>query len=197
MSKKKRSLFRDICLFAGVGLLSAALVTLFFWQRGIHTSAERAAEAVAALRTLLPSPQGAVPEARRDNSMPVLSLEGEDYIGILEIPAFGSVLPVGAHWGHSSRYPCRLSGSVYDGSIRIGATTQAGQYDFYRDISVGNALYFTDMTGSCYRYEIAEIQYREHADDENLISDQSDLTVFVKNLYALNEYIILHCTTQK
>jgi sortase A len=197
MKNQKRSLFRDICLFSGIVLLAAALVTLFFWQWGIRDSAERATEAVAALRTVLPEAQGAVPEARRDNSMPVLSLEGEDYIGILEIPAFGSALPVGARWGNSSRYPCRFSGSVYDRSIRIGATSQAGQYDFYRDISVGNALYFTDMTGSCYRYEIAEIQYREHADDENLISDQSDLTVFVKNLYAFNEYIILHCTTQK
>ena len=192
MSKKKRSLFRDICLFAGVGLLSAALVTLFFWQRGIHTSAERAAEAVAALRTLLPSPQGAVPEARRDNSMPVLSLEGEDYIGILEIPAFGSVLPVGAHWGHSSRYPCRLSGSVYDGSIRIGATTQAGQYDFYRDISVGNALYFTDMTGNRYGYVVVDIRYTRHAGEETPDSREADLTLFLQNVYAF-EYIQIYC----
>ena len=192
MSKKKRSLFRDICLFAGVGLLSAARVTLFFWQRGIHTSAERAAEAVAALRTLLPSPQGAVPEARRDNSMPVLSLEGEDYIGILEIPAFGSVLPVGAHWGHSSRYPCRLSGSVYDGSIRIGATTQAGQYDFYRDISVGNALYFTDMTGNRYGYVVVDIRYTRHAGEETPDSREADLTLFLQNVYAF-EYIQIYC----
>lgn len=192
MSKKKRSLFRDICLFAGVGLLTAALVTLFFWQRGIHTSAERAAEAVAALRTLLPESQGAVPEARRDNSMPVLSLEGEDYIGILEIPAFGSALPVGAYWGNSSRYPCRFSGSVYDRSIRIGATTQAGQYDFYREISVGDTLYFTDMTGNRYSYVVADIRYTRHASEETQDSRDADLTLFIQNVYAF-EYIQIYC----
>ena len=192
MSKKKRSLFRDICLFAGVGLLSAALVALFFWQRGIHISAERAAEAVAALQTLLPSPRGAVPEARRDNSMPVLSLEGEDYIGILEIPAFGSALPVGAHWGNSSRYPCRFSGSVYDRSIRIGATTQAGQYDFYREISVEDSLYFTDMTGNRYSYTVTDIRYAKHAAQETLESREADLMLFIQNVYAF-EYIQIYC----
>lgn len=192
MSKKKRSLFGDICLFAGVVLLSAALVTLFSWQRGIHTSAEQAAEAVAALRTLLPSSQGAVPEARRDNSMPVLSLEGEDYIGILEIPAFGSALPVGAHWGNSSRYPCRHSGSVYDRSIRIGATSQPGQYDFYREISVGDSLHFTDMTGNRYSYTVTDIRYAKHADQGTLESQEADLMLFIQNVYAF-EYIRIYC----
>ena len=192
MSKKKRSLFGDICLFAGVVLLLTAFVALFSWQRGIHTSAEQTAKAVSALRTLLPSPQGAVPEARRDNSMPVLSLEGEDYIGILEFPAFGSALPVGANWGNSSRYPCRHSGSVYDRSIRIGATSQPGQYYFYREISVGDTLCFTDMTGNRYSYVVADIRYTRHASEEIPDSRKADLTLFIQNVFAF-EYIQIYC----
>lgn len=192
MSKKKRSLFRDICLIAGVSLLAAALITLFFWQRGIHTSAARTAEAVAALRTLLPEPQGAVPEARRDNSMPVLSLEGEDYVGILEMPAFGSAQPVGAHWVGVSRYPCLFGGSVYDRSIQIGATTQKGQYGFYREISVGDTLYFTDMTGNRYTYTVTDIRYAKDASQKTLGSRDADLTLFIKNVYAF-EYILVFC----
>jgi sortase A len=193
MKNQKRSLFRDICLFSGIVLLAAALVTLFFWQWGIRDSAERATEAVAALRTVLPEAQGAVPEARRDNSMPVLSLEGEDYIGILEIPAFGSALPVGARWGNSSRYPCRFSGSVYDRSIRIGATSQAGQYDFYREISVGDVLYFTDMNGNRYSYVVADIRYTRHAGEEIPDNQDADLTLFIQNIYAF-EYIWIYCS---
>lgn len=192
MKNQKRSIFQNICLLAGAVMMAAALVTLVFWQWNIHASAKAAVEHVHTLRTLIPEPQGAMPEVRRDNSMPVLSLEGEDYIGILEIPAFGSALPVGAHWGHSSRYPCRLTGSVYDGSIRIGATTQAGQYDFYRDISVGDALYFTDMTGNRYGYVVADIRYTRHADEENPDSREADLMLFLQNVYAF-EYIQIYC----
>ena len=192
MKNQKRSIFQSICLLAGAVMMAAALVTLVFWQWNIHASAKAAVEHVHTLRTLIPEPQGAMPEARRDNSMPVLSLEGEDYIGILEIPAFGSALPVGAHWGNSSRYPCRFSGSVYDRSIRIGATTQAGQYDFYREISVGDSLYFTDMTGNRYSYTVADIRYTRHADEENPDSREADLMLFLQNVYAF-EYIQIYC----
>ena len=192
MKNQKRSIFQSICLLAGAVMMAAALVTLVFWQWNIHASAKAAVEHVHTLRTLIPEPQGAMPEARRDNSMPVLSLEGEDYIGILEIPAFGSVLPVGADWGNITRYPCCFSGSVYDGSIRIGATTQAGQYDFYRDISVGNALYFTDMTGNRYGYVVADIRYTRHAGEETPDSREADLTLFLQNVYAF-EYIQIYC----
>lgn len=192
MKNQKRSLFQNICLLSGAVMMAAALVTLLFWQWNIHASAKAAKEYVHTLRTLIPEPQGAVPEARRDNSMPVLSLEGEDYIGILEFPAFGSALPVGANWGNSSRYPCRFSGSVYDRSIRIGATTQAGQYDFYREISVGDTLYFTDMTGNRYSYVVADIRYTRHASEEIPDSRKADLTLFIQNVFAF-EYIQIYC----
>lgn len=192
MKNQKRSLFQNICLLSGAVMMAAALVTLLFWQWNIHASAKAAKEYVHTLRTLIPESQGAVLEARRDNSMPVLSLEGEDYIGILEFPAFGSALPVGANWGNSSRYPCRHSGSVYDRSIRIGATTQAGQYDFYREISVGDTLYFTDMTGNRYSYVVADIRYTRHASEEIPDSRKSDLTLFIQNVYSF-EYIQIYC----
>ena len=80
--------------------------------------------------------------------MPVLSLEGTDFMGILEFPLYDSVLPVSADWGNPLRYPHRLSGSIYDSSLQIGGTSQAGQYDFYRQVSVGDSLFFTDMEGN-------------------------------------------------
>ena len=192
MKNQKRSIFQSICLLAGAVMMAAALVTLVFWQWNIHASTKAAVEHVHTLRTLIPEPQGAMPEARRDNSMPVLSLEGEDYIGILEIPAFGSALPVGAHWGNSSRYPCRFSGSVYDRPVRPGAPPPAGQYAFYREISVGDSLYFTDMTGNRYSYTVTDIRYAKHAAQETLESREADLMLFIQNVYAF-EYIQIYC----
>ena len=114
------------------------------------------------------------------------------YIGILEMPAFASSLPVGAHWGSSSMYPCRFDGSIYDRTIQIGATTQKGQYDFYREISVGDTLYFTDMTGNRYSYAVADIRYTSHADGITPDSREADLMLFIQNVYAF-EYIRIYC----
>lgn len=192
MKKQNRTLFQRLCMLVGIGLLIAAAVSLFLWQNGIRTSAQQAAACVQTLKTLIPEPQGALLEERTENAMPVLSLDGTDYVGILELPTHASALPVCADWGHSSKQPCRFSGSIYDGTIQIGGTSQKGQYEFYRDISVGDAVYFTDMTGNRYTYAVKDIRYEKHADQAALASEDAALVLFIKNIYAF-EYVIVFC----
>ena len=124
--------------------------------------------------------------------MPVLSLDGTDFIGILEIPLHDSALPICADWGNPSKDPRCLSGSIYDGTIQIGGTSQKGQYDFYREISVGDELFFTDMSGNRYAYAVTDLHYAKHADQATLTRENASLTLFVKNVYAF-EYIIIFC----
>ena len=183
---------RKICVAAGICLLVSAIAALVVWQLGIHSSEKQAEYYVDTIRASIPNPQGAIPESRRDNSMSVLSIDGTDFVGILEIPSFGSVLPVGADWGRSSEYPCRFDGSVYDKTIKIGATSQKGQYDFYREISVGDSVLFTDAEGNRYSYSVKDIRYEDNADKSTLESKDSALTLFIKNEYSF-EYIVVFC----
>lgn len=171
------------CILAAIGVIAVV-----WWQWSIGIYAQRAQAYAAALKTLLPEPQGALPEERKDNTMPVFSLEGTDFVGILEMPRYDSALPVCAERGRTFRYPCLDSGSVYDRTIRIGATSQQGQYDFYREISVGDRLFFTDMTGSRYAYTVKDIRYINKADD----AQKADLTLCIRNVYGF-DYILILC----
>lgn len=192
MNNQKRSAARKMCILAGFCLLAGAAVLLGAWQWNIRASEKEAAILADTLRALMPGQQNAVPEERRDNTMSVLSLDGTDFIGILEMPRYGSLLPVAADWGDLRKYPCRFSGSIYDGSIQIGGTTQKGQYDFYREISVGDSLFFTDMEGNCYAFAVTDLRYEKHADQDALQRKEAALTLFIKNEYAF-EYIIVSC----
>ena len=192
MREQKRSIVRRICLLAGICMLAAAALTMVSWQRGMRVSQQQAADYVHTLRTLLPESQSAFPEERSNNAMPVLSLDGTDFIGILEMPRYGSALPVCADWGRVSQHPCRFDGSIYDGTLQIGGSSQRGQYDFYREISVGDSVYFTDMQGKRYAYAVTGLHYAKHADQAALQREEADLTLFIKNAYSF-EYIIISC----
>lgn len=183
---------QKICLLAGIALLVVAAVVLIAWQWGIRSANEKAAYYVQSIQALTPQAQSAVPEPRLDNAMPALSIDGTDFTGVIEMPKFGSALPVGAQWGEVSKYPCLFDGSAYDSTLQIGATSQAGQYDFYREISVGDTVFFTDMAGNRFSYRVMDIRYEKHADQASLSRQDAALTLFVKNIYAL-EYIVISC----
>ena len=192
MQKQTKHLASRIFLWVGIALLAATAVALLLWQWGIHSSQEKAAGYVNTIRSLIPEPQGAALEERRDNTMSVLSIDGTNFAGILEMPKYRSALPVCADWGKVTKYPCRFHGSIYDRSIQIGATTQAGQYDFYREISVGDPVFFTDMEGNRFSYTVSGIRHEAHTDQAALQKEDAALTLFIKNIYAF-EYIVVFC----
>ena len=189
---KNDFLIRKICVLVGACLLLGAVVMLAFWRWNIHNSEKEAKYYVSTLQALIPETQNAVPEERRDNTMAVLSVDGADFVGLIELPRYGSVLPVCADWGKPSKYPCRFSGSIYDGTMQIGATTQKGQYDFYRELSVGDFVYYIDVEGNRYTFTITGLRYEKHVDQAALQREESMLTLFVKNIYSF-EYLIVFC----
>lgn len=190
--KMKDLSIRRICILVGVCLLAGAIVILSLWRWNISNSEKQAQYYVSTLRELIPAPQNAVPEERRDNTMSVLSVDGVDFVGLIELPRYGSALPVCAEWGKTFKYPCRFGGSIYNGTMQIGATTQKGQYDYYRELSVGDTVNYTDTEGNRYTFEITSLRYAKHADQSALQQNDAALTLFIKNIYSF-EYLIIFC----
>lgn len=192
MKKLNKILLPKICAAAGGCLLLTGLFLLIWYQWTVHSSIQATQEVLQTLQMLMPQPQGAAPEERGDNTMPLIAVDDIDFIGILEIQAYDSVLPICAAWGNLEKYPCMFGGSVYDRTLQIGATSQKGQYDFYREISVGDTVVFTDAEGNRYTYTVQNLQYEKHADQTTLNQKDAALTLFIKNVYDF-EYLIVSC----
>ncbi len=192
MNKSKKRSWRTVCLILGCILIAGALVTMVWWQVSAEIYANRIYNYLEKISQIIPPPQSAVLENRSDDRMPSLCVDGNDFIGILEFQEAGCAFPVGGSWGKSDQFPCHYYGSIYDGSMVIGATNQRGQIAFAKDLSVGDTIFLADMTGNRYRYSVTDIIYSDHANNDVLISGSDDLTLFIKNIYAF-DYIIVKC----
>ena len=129
-----------------------------------------------------------------DADMPVLELDGTDYVGTLDAPGFGVRLPVGSSWatGKLSVHPCRFWGSAYDGTLVIGGTGDKGQLDFCGKVNPGDQIRFTDMTGAEFDYQVAWVDRSDSAESQWLMKPEYDLTIFARDPYSL-QYIAVRC----
>ena len=182
---------------AGCCLLAAGLLLLLVMQ--IQTKqAQRNNEAIVqTMESVFPNPTAGAVDEERTAEMPVLELRGEDFIALLEIPAYGMKLPVCAVWssGTAAKHPCRFYGSAYNGTLIIGGYDRAGQFDFFDRIDTDTPVKLTDMTGCTYSYTVTRVDRSKTADAEVLTNADADLSLFVRN-GQMSEYIILRCTAK-
>ncbi len=189
----KRKKGANILLILGVALVVLSLGILIFSQVRGQKAATDARQLAAQLLQWMPPVQNAAPEDRGNNGMPSMEVQGADFCGILEVPGYNTTLPVGSVWNAGSlyRYPCRFTGSIYDGSLIIGGSDSAGQLDFMKKITGGDWVYVTDMTGNRYRCAVHDVMRTTDVSAEHLQSLDADLVLFARNTYGLDYTLVL------
>lgn len=186
-----------ILLFLGVLLMVCSLGVLFLLQYRAAQAESINAEVVQIMDTILIDRREGEIDPEREPEMPALEINDEDFIALLEIPSYGLRLPICNIWDKEKvfTYPCRLWGSAYDGTLIVGGYDQTGQFDFFDRIQDGAGVIITDMTGSTFSYVISRVERSDSAEAEVLLSEDTDLTLFVRDAQSL-EYIIVRCVSK-
>lgn len=115
-----------------------------------------------------------------DMEMPTMEVDGEDYIGILSIPALELELPVISEWS----YPrlkiaaCRLEGSAYLDNLIVAAHNYRSHFGGLKNLRPGDAVTFIDADGNIFSYEVAETEVLGRDDLAGLEYGNWDLTLF-------------------
>jgi sortase A len=127
--------------------------------------------------------------------MHTLELDGNRYIGLLEIPDLGLSLPVMSKWSYSNlRYaPCRYSGSAYTGDLVIAAHNFKRHFGNIKNLRMGSTIVFTDMSNNKFKYTVSDIEELAPTAVEDLATDERCLTLFTCNLSG-SKRIAVRCT---
>ena len=184
----------SIALIAGIVLviLSSTLVAIHHFSQ--TNSGKQAQKIVEEMKAVIPEEETGVPDGRADVEMPVMQISGNDFIGYIEIPEYNKSLPVCSEWSKykASDFPCRLKGSMYDGTLIIGSVENTGQFDVAKLIGGGQEINMIDMTGLKYTFAVTDIYKTKDVSVENLSSKEADLVIFIRSRYS-KDYLVISC----
>ena len=115
-----------------------------------------------------------------DMEMPIKTINGRDYIGILDIPVFGLSLPVLSELTYAGLRvsPARYKGSAYSDDLIIGAHNYTSHFSRLRYLSPGDEIVFTDMDGNVFRYAVTSTEMLLPTAVEEMESGDWELTLF-------------------
>ena len=189
-----------ICMFLGAAFVMAAL-SLFLW----NWNEDR--QAGAAVEEILPRVVGEIETAESDETdyqdpysteMTEVEIDGYFYIGYISIPSLDLELPVMSGWSYPQLKvaPCRYYGSTRTGNLVIAAHNYARHFGNVKNLSVGDAVYFTDMDGVTSAYEVAGIDILSPAAVEEMTDSGYALTLFTCT-YGGQSRVTVRCELSK
>ena len=183
-----------LIMVLGILLIIAAAALLLFSQYVEKQAAEGIKQDVTAILSVMPDVHAGAPDGRQNREMPVMELNGTDFAGLIEVPSYHAVLPLGSAWDRreASLHPCIYTGSMYDSSLIIGGSGSSGQLDFTDRISGGDLVTVTDMTGLRFSYLVYDVIRTKDVSYENLTAQDADLVLFSKGNYG-TEYSLVLC----
>jgi len=133
-----------------------------------------------------------------DMEMPVEMINGNAYIGVLELPTLGLELPVMSEWSYSKLKvaPCRYKGSAYSHNLIILAHNYSTHFGTLKNLGIGDPVTFTDADGNVFRYEVLELETLMPSAIEEMESGDWDLTLFTCTVGGQSR-VTVRCVTQE
>lgn len=167
----------------GAMLVFAAL-SLFLWNQWEARQAEVSTavilpQVIEQIEAEPVQPEPCDPEPD-DPVMASVEIDGRGYIGYLSLPALDLELPVMDDWNYPRLKiaPCRYAGSVRTNNLVIAAHNYERHFGNISSLAPGDAVYFTDMNGVVWTYEVAELDVLAPTAVEEMTSEGYDLTLF-------------------
>ncbi len=130
-----------------------------------------------------------------DTQMQIAEVDGDGYIGYIYIPVLEELnLPVMAQWSYENlkKAPCRYSGSVKEGNMVLLGHNYTAHFGKLSRLTPGDKVYFTDINGNLYTYEVVCIDILGQSDVKEMIAGEYELSLFTCD-YSGNNRMTIRC----
>ena len=191
-----------ILLCAGLLLIAAALALAFYNVLDARRAEQTVEQTLAALDEAsgnIPEEPADVPEEGPedppepprpaylddpDMPMPTVEVDGNAYIGRLEIPALELELPVMSEWSYPRlrTAPCRYKGSAYLDDMIVAAHNYDSHFGRLHRLAPGDTVRFIDEAGNTFTYAVSQVEELPGTAIGEMEAGDWDLTLFTCTL---------------
>ena len=119
-----------------------------------------------------------------DPELPVVELDGYEYVGYVEIPALEVELPVLADWDYDRLKiaPCRQFGSSRTDDLVIAAHNYQTHFGRLKELKEGDTVRFTDMEGIVNTYAVSKCVTLQPTEVDAVQNSGYDLVLYTCTL---------------
>ena len=180
----------DIIIIAvGAVLILSALLLLIYNRCEDVRAGQEAGSLLASVEAAISAQEMATPNKPEstealspplDPEMPVVTLDGYEYVGYVEIPTLGLKLPVMAEWDYTRLRiaPCRQFGSSRTDNLVIAAHNYDTHFGKLKELSKGDTVIFTDMEGIVSTYCIEKLETLSPDAVDTVLNSGYDLVLY-------------------
>lgn len=173
-------------VLAGAVLICGALVLFLRNQVEDEQAGKASEEVLLALHEAIEEPDTQIgeialePEETVPETLPVVNVDGNNYIGYLSFPEYELELPVLADWDMDLLQiaPCLQYGSPLTDDAVIAAHNYRKHFLVLHKIRVGERVIFTDMNGKEIEYVVEEVKIVTPTNAYDVIYSGYDLVLY-------------------
>ena len=177
-----------ICIILGAALIVGAAFLIRYNFNESSEAGEASEELLDGVLTQIP---GTVLDTD-SGDMPVVDVDGRSFVGTVEIPSLGLLLPVQSEWGtENARVSvCRYKGSVYENDLIIAGHNYVEHFGNLNQLTTGDEVVVTDMNGKSFYFEVVNIETLGAYDVEEMEAGDWDLTLFTCTIGGANRVTV-------
>lgn len=163
----------------GAVLILSALLLLLYNRCQDAQAGRDAAALLAKVQAALDARRGDL-----DPELPVVELDGCEYVGYVEIPTLEVELPVMADWDYDRLKiaPCRQFGSSRTDDLVIAAHNYQTHFGRLKELQEGDTVRFTDMEGVVNTYAVAKCETLQPTEVDAVQNSGYDLVLYTCTL---------------
>ena len=115
-----------------------------------------------------------------DKELYTVTINDQNYIGYVIIPALNLELAVMADWSYPQlkTAPCRFSGTLEGDDLVVMAHNYARHFGSLQSLVEGDSVYFRDVSGDTVEYQVAKVEILKPTAVEEMTAGEYDLTLF-------------------